>query len=67
MEWSNFIGKKIYVRLVFERFYTGIVKEVTFMGKDENNVDIFLIGITDKFGKFVAFSSKEIKLIKEEP
>jgi hypothetical protein len=36
------------------------------MGKRNDDIDIYLIEITDKFGNIAAFNSTDILLIKEE-
>jgi hypothetical protein len=66
MELDGYEGKKIYVRLNSNRYYTGVVLEVTYMGKDINEVDLYLFTIKDKFGNLVSFSNKEIKFIEVE-
>ena len=59
-------GKKIYTKLNSGKIYTGIVKEVEFIGNDNNDVPIYIISLIDKFGLFISFSSKEFKFIEEQ-
>jgi hypothetical protein len=66
MEIMGYEGKKIYVRLNSDRYYTGLVLEVTYMGKDTSGIETYLITIKDKFGNLVSFSNKEIKFIEVE-
>ena len=66
MEWKDWIGKEIFVKINSGAVYSGTVKNVSYIGKSEFNVDLFMIDIIDKFGSIVCFSSNEIKLIKEE-
>jgi len=57
-------GKQIFAIVTTPkgtRNYSGECVEITDLG---NN--IFLVGMTDKFGKFVAFNSNDIDLIEEE-
>jgi len=63
---TELVGKKIFTKLTSGRIYTGIVKEVEFIGYDENNAPIYLISLTDKLGFHITFSSKEFKFIEEQ-
>ncbi len=56
MEWKEWIGRKIFVRLISGKVYSGIVKDC----KDE------FLEITDKFNLAVSFKITEIAEIKEE-
>lgn len=53
---ESFIGKKIFVKLKSGRNYEGKIESIS-----EN-----FIFITDKFGKKVGFSQREINLLQEE-
>lgn len=66
MEWKDWIGKRIFVKLNSGSVYSGVVKDVSFIGKNEYDIDLFMFDIIDKFNKIVCFSSIEIKIIKEE-
>ena len=66
MEWKNWIGKEIFVKLNSGSVYSGKVTDVIYSGKDRYDVDLFMLEIIDKFKSIVIFSSNEIKLIKEE-
>lgn len=66
MVWRELINKKIYVILDDESKYSGIVKEISYLGKSTEDTDLYLIGIIDKFNKFVCFKNTSIKKIKEE-
>jgi len=59
-------GKQVYVKLISQRVYSGIINEVTWIGKDNFGVDIWILDMTDKFGSHLSFSNKEINLIEEE-
>jgi hypothetical protein len=63
---TDFEGKKIFVKLISNKVYTGIVQEVEFIGNDEQNNPIYIISLIDKFGLFVSFSNKEFKFIEEQ-
>jgi hypothetical protein len=63
---TDFTGKKIFVKLYSNKIYTGIVKEVEFVGNDSENMPVYIISLIDKFGLFVSFSSKEFKFIEEQ-
>lgn len=66
VEWYDWTGKEIFVKLNSGSVYSGTIKKVSYIGKNEFDVDLFMIEIIDKFGAIVCFSSNEIKLIKEE-
>lgn len=66
MAWKEFDGKKVYVSLNGDRKYSGLVQEVVYMGRDVDNVEVYLFILKDKYGKLVSFSNKEIELIQEE-
>ena len=56
MEWREWTGKRIFVKLITGAVYTGIVLDV-----DEN-----YFSIRDKFGQKVIFLISQIEKIKEE-
>ena len=70
MTWTNFIGKKCFIIVdtsVGERRYSGIIKEVNYLGKNIDKIETFLILLEDSItNKLVGFSSTQIKLIQEE-
>lgn len=66
MDWYDWIGKKIFVKLKSGNFFNAVIDNVTYLGKDENDVDMFFISATDKFGMCVAFTNTDIMLIKQE-
>jgi hypothetical protein len=66
MGMKEYEGKKIYVVLNSKRRYTGTVKSVDFMGKDTNDIEVWMFTILDKFGAIVSFSNREINVIEEE-
>ena len=66
MNWKEIEGKKVYVRLLNGRIYSGTVKEFSFVGYDADDVALYMISIIDKFDKFVSFSSQELAEIREE-
>jgi hypothetical protein len=66
MGFKDYEGKNIYVMLNSKRIYTGVVKEVVFVGQDTNDIDIYIFTLIDKFGKLVSFSNKEISVIDEQ-
>lgn len=70
MTWTNFSGKKVFIIVdtsVGERKYSGVVKEVTLLGKNIDGNENFLILLDDFITKkLVGFSSSQIKLIQEE-
>ena len=60
MEWSVWLGKRIFVRLKTSlgtiEFYSGVVNEV-----NTNHISII-----DKYNNKVTFAVKDIELIKED-
>lgn len=67
IDWMKFDGKRVLVNIETikgVRLYTGVVKEVVFMGKNTEGVDVYFLEITDKFGESVGFQSSQIKLIE---
>ena len=62
---KKFEGKNCFFLLQNGRQYKGLFEEVIFMGNDGKN-EIYLVGIIDRNKKYVAFDSREIKLIQEE-
>ncbi len=57
MEWNDWIGKRIFVKLIDGAVYSGVVLDV------ENSR---LIKIRDKFGEVVVFLTSNIAKLKEE-
>jgi hypothetical protein len=66
MTMKNFEGKYVFLKIYPNTIYTGIIREVNFVGYDNNGEPIYLIEMIDKFGKRVAFNSNEIKFIEEQ-
>ena len=69
VRWTDFLNKRIFLEVETSngiRNYSGNVEEVTFMGKNTDGVETYIILITDKFDKKVAIISTQIKLIQEE-
>jgi len=66
MGFKDYVGKRIYAKLNSGRTYSGIVTEVTYLGKNPDGVELYLIMLIDKFGSAVAFSNTEIILLDEE-
>ena len=56
MEWNDWIGKRIFVKLIDGAVYTGVILDC----------DDTFITIRDKFGERVVFSISKIEKIKEE-
>jgi len=56
MEWEDWIGKRIFVKLISGGVYSGIILD---------SDDKFMT-IRDKFGERVVFAISEILKIKEE-
>ncbi len=56
MDWKNWIGKRIFVKLVDGAVYSG----------DALDVDEIFFSIRDKFGEKVYFRIENISKIKEE-
>jgi len=61
MDWTEWIGKRVFLRLKNERVYSGVVKNV-----DSSAHPMIFITIKDKFEKLVTFVQYEITEIKEE-
>lgn len=57
MKWNDWIGKRIFVKLIDGAVYSGVVLDV------ENSR---LIKIRDKFGEVVIFLTSNIAKLKEE-
>ena len=57
MEWNEWIGKQIFVKLVDGAVYSGVVLDVE---------DSRLIKIRDKYGDIVIFLTSDIAKLKEE-
>jgi len=57
--WKNYEGKRVYIRLINKRIYSGLCVEV------DDDQPIFLT-IIDKYEKRVTFSISEILVIEEE-
>jgi len=63
MEWKDWIGKRIFVKLQSGGVYTGDVVEVD----DNSSNKLIWIVIIDKFGKKVQFLDSEVvKIVEEE-
>ena len=61
MDWKDWMGKRIFVKLKSGGVYSGIVRDI-----DDSAHPIIFITITDKFGETVSFVQTEIIKIKEE-
>ena len=61
MDWMDWIGKKIFVKLKSGDFYTGKIIAV-----DDSSPPLIFLTIIDKFGKKVIFVQSEIIKIAEE-
>ena len=61
MNWKDWNGKKVFIRTIHDRVYSGIVKDV-----DYSSPPIIWITLLDKFNMLVQFTSSEIAQIKEE-
>lgn len=61
MDWNIWIGKKVFLRTIRERVYSGVVQEVQDIGDG-----IMFLSFIDKFGEWVTVTTKEIAEIKEE-
>ena len=64
MDWSDWIGKKIFVKLKSSSVYSGKVIDVD--TSSEETTGLIFITILDKFGKKVMFVNSEISKLKEE-
>lgn len=63
---KNFEGKYVFLKIYPNTIYNGKINEVTFMGYNKDGKPIYLISMTDKFGKFIVFNSNEIKFIEQQ-
>ncbi len=61
MEWMEFEGRKVFLRLRNNRVYSGKVISV-----DDSAKPLVFLTINDKFDKKVTFAISEIVEIKEE-
>jgi len=61
MEWKEWMGKKIFVKLQGGGIYSGEVIDI-----DEDLKPLIFITIIDKFGERVQFVNSEILKLKEE-
>ena len=61
MEWKEWIGKYVFVKLNSGGVYSGDIKEV-----DDSAKPLIFIRMIDKFGNNVMFASSEIIKIAEE-
>ena len=61
MDWKEWIGRNIFVRLKTGKVYSGVVEKV-----DDDSKPLIFIYITDKYGNKVMFVHSEIIEIKEE-
>lgn len=59
--WKDWMGKKVFLRLVTGRVYSGTV---TYVSEEKNG--LCFLKIKDKFNLDVMFTSGEISEIKEE-
>lgn len=69
MAWQNWVGKKVFIQISTRdgtRRYSGIIEDISFMGKNTESVEVYFISIKDKFGFKVGFVSTQIEVIKEE-
>ena len=64
MDWSDWIGKRIFVKLKSSSVYSGKVIDVD--TSSEETTGLIFITILDKFGKKVMFVNSEISKLKEE-
>ncbi|MFW6129991.1 MAG: hypothetical protein ACOC56_02330 [Atribacterota bacterium] len=67
--WKSFEGKRVYIQIDTingQRVYSGSVVEVTYLGKNTENVETYFLLLNDKFGNKVGVVSSQIKLIEEE-
>ena len=66
MALTDFQGRYVFIKLYSNFYYTGTIKEVEFMGFKSDGSPYYIVSMTDKFGKFVAINSREIKSIEEQ-
>ncbi|HMA69251.1 MAG TPA: hypothetical protein VKN74_05220 [Candidatus Mcinerneyibacterium sp.] len=64
MDWSEWIGKRIFVQLKSKAVYSGKVIDLDI--SSEETTGLIFITILDKFGKRVMFVNSEINKLKEE-
>lgn len=61
MEWTNWIGKRVFVKLKTGASYSGKIIDV-----DDSEKILVWFTMRDKFGDMVTFVHSEILKIKEE-
>lgn len=61
MEWTDWIGKKVFVQLRTGACYSGIVKDV-----DTKTPPLIFLFLKDKYGLIVTIVHSEITKIVEE-
>ena len=61
MDWMQFKGKKVFLKLKAGREYTGQIIDIDILSPP-----LVFLTIIDKYDKKVVFSSAEIKIIQEE-
>ena len=61
MEWTEWIGKRIFVKLKSGDVYSGIVTDIENDGNDD-----FYLSMIDKYNAKVIFLTSEIIKIREE-
>lgn len=66
MNLTGFVKKKVYVKLFSGKIYTGVCQSVDYVGKDFDDVEMYLFTMIERDGLFVAFSNKEIKYVEEQ-
>ena len=66
MEWKDWIGKRIFVRLNTGKVYSGIVIDVEWIGDDIEKKNFYFFTINDRFSEKVGFTNRDISEIKEE-
>ena len=69
MAWTDFKGKQVFIVIETskgDRRYSGVVNEVTYIGKNINGIETYFIEIIDKFNFKVGFNSTQIKVMEEE-
>lgn len=60
MEWENWVGKNIFVKLIDNSCYNGVVQKI------EKFSDNILIHLIDKYGDYVMLSANQILKLKDE-
>lgn len=63
---KTFEGKHVFLKIYPNTVYHGVVKEVEWVGYDDEGKSLYLVSIVDKFGKFIGVNSREIKFIEEQ-